>query len=236
MSSLATRRPAKEERGFKRSEPIRPDLSAPRGTVASVVKESVRETLESTIPRSLREEWLKLITAAVRQNMEPYRRASRLLYESYSDVALLVMRDVLSELQRLELGRFLSWSPDPFATMLGKGGHDGSERCASRLLHLLRLPDDWHDNDSSSPTATAMSSATVLLRLVPNLMPVVSIFPTYSGGVMLEYEHDGWDWSAEIQPAGEVEIHGVELQGEEEFLKQVSGVGDALEIVRQHAP
>ena len=209
MKALTTRRQLMEETGFKRMETSVPNCSILSGTGSSVVGKSIFRT----------------------------RDGGLLVLRANSDIVPLVMNEILSEVQRLESERYFAWSRNPFTAMLGEGVPEGAKRCASRLLYLLRLSNDWYDEESRAPTALSLSAATAILRLVPALVPFVSIFPMYSGGVMFEYEHDQWDWSVEIHANGEVEIHGSASHSDEEFpLQQFACMEDALETISQHVP
>ena len=237
MNALAARRRSKEQREFKRMEPRSPMYSAHGASVANVAWRTVRRTeAEEGRARWAREDLYAAVSVSVRTAAKPSKRASR-VFLSYSNVTHRYMKVAMSMFQRLESERFLTTVPDPFTLILANGSDPDASRCASRLLHLLRLPNDWYDDESCSPAIAALCPATVLLGLVPRLVPIVSIFPTYSGGVMFEYEHDEWNWSVEFQADGEVELHGVAQQGEEEFpLQEFSCIEDALDTIRQHAP
>lgn len=109
-----------------------------------------------------------------------------------------------------------------------------AKRCALRMLHLHGLRDDWYDEDSSAPTPLAMTSAVSLFNRISSLMSVASIFPTYEGGVLLEYENDCWDWSVEIFPDGDVEVHGSEIMGGTDCREQCfRTLIDAMETIQQ---
>ena len=108
-----------------------------------------------------------------------------------------------------------------------------SLRCEERLDELRELADDWYDEGSKAPSEEALARAESLLRKVPGLDRLAAIFPTYEGGVQLEWESDR-SWSVEITDSV-VEVHGVVTEGEEDpplkrfgDLKRYGGVEDAL--------
>ena len=112
---------------------------------------------------------------------------------------------------------------------------EGVLRCASRLKELRELPDNWFDEESASPSPDSLSAAEKLLHYVPYLAQIVSIFPTYEGGIQFEYQHNSWDWSLDFLAHGGVEVHGLEIISDEEFgLKLFSGLNDdLLQLVRR---
>ena len=41
----------------------------------------------------------------------------------------------------------------------------------------------------------------------------IAVFPTLPGGVMLEFDWRGWDYSVEFSPEGHVMLYGCEIEG-----------------------
>ena len=99
------------------------------------------------------------------------------------------------------------------------------ERCRTRLFEIGMLADGWDDGRGSVIAVDVMASANTLLRKRPFLCSAYRIFPTVTGGVLFEFETNGWDLSLEIVEGGAVEIFGFEVDGEDELLpKRFDGV------------
>ena len=90
-------------------------------------------------------------------------------------------------------------------------------RCMERLTDLGILNDGWHDGQGSAPSDEAIKAARDLLRQRPSLAGALTVFPTLGGGVLLEFEVHGWDYSVEIEADGAVEFLGVQVKGTEEL-------------------
>ena len=61
----------------------------------------------------------------------------------------------------------------------------------------------------------------VLLRVFSNGVPALarffSIFPTVAGGVLFEFELNGWDYSVEFEIDGAMEFFGIQIDGPDEI-------------------
>lgn len=91
---------------------------------------------------------------------------------------------------------------------------EGWGKFNKRLMEIGSLKDHWLDGKglAISSIAIGMASSCVLSR--PVLGPLVKAYPTETGGVLLEFEHGGWDLSLEFTPDGKAEIYGIEIDGE----------------------
>lgn len=89
-------------------------------------------------------------------------------------------------------------------------------RGLSRLSHLRYLESDPAAG-IYTPGAHALSGAEELLRARPAFAPLYRIFPTFEGGVLIEFEARGFDYSIAFGPCGEVEMSGVEIDGPREM-------------------
>ena len=94
---------------------------------------------------------------------------------------------------------------------------DNVMRCMARLTDLGNLRDGWHDGEGSAPSAEAIKVAKTFLRQRPSLAGALSVFPTLAGGVLLEFEVRGWDYSVEIEADGGLEFFGIQIEGPEEL-------------------
>lgn len=96
-----------------------------------------------------------------------------------------------------------------------------------RLAELLALPDGWHDGEGSSVADAAGEAAQKFLDKRPLLAAHYLIFPTLSGGILIEIEQGGWDFSVEFDPNGAVEMFGVQVDGPDEMeAKEFPAVDD----------
>ncbi len=94
----------------------------------------------------------------------------------------------------------------------------GWDRLVARLEELGSLRDGWMDGAGSSISAAAVGSALAVVQARPILSPIVKAFPTQSGGVMLEFEFGGWDYSIEFMPDSTAEIFGIEVETDAELV------------------
>lgn len=95
----------------------------------------------------------------------------------------------------------------------------GSElvRCRNRLAELGELKDGWHDGAGTPISEAALATAGILLTKRPSLAEAYKIYPIEQGGVLFEFESNGWDLSVEIASDGTVEMYGVQLEGDDEM-------------------
>lgn len=105
-------------------------------------------------------------------------------------------------------------------------------RRRERIAELLALPNGWHDGDGSAVTAVAGEAAQKFLDKRPLLAAHYLIFPTMSGGILIEIEQNGWDFSVEFAADGTVEMFGVQVDGPDEMEAQTfPGIDDRFVAV-----
>lgn len=90
-------------------------------------------------------------------------------------------------------------------------------RCHQRLNDIAALPAGWSDGQGAPLSIAATTAARVFLDKRPMLCADFRIYPTLEGGVLFELESNDWDLSVEFLPAGNVEVFGIELEGEGEL-------------------
>ena len=93
----------------------------------------------------------------------------------------------------------------------------GLLRCRKRLEALSRMSDGWYNSAGYRPTTDAMTSSHEFLERHMFLCGEVAVFPTLRGGVMLEFDWRGWDYSVEFSPEGHVMLYGFEIEGDGEI-------------------
>ena len=86
-------------------------------------------------------------------------------------------------------------------------------RLISRLQEIAALEAGWMDGSADSINGEAVEAAQRFINLFPELVPASRVFPMESGGVLLEFEFLGWDYSVEFQNSGSIEIYGIEIIG-----------------------
>jgi hypothetical protein len=86
-----------------------------------------------------------------------------------------------------------------------------------RLAELSKLQIGWLNGDGAAPTHEAVVVAQKFLNLRPDLSSAFRIYPTVEGGILFEFEINGWDLSAEIQSNGQIQLLGVQLDGSKDF-------------------
>lgn len=93
----------------------------------------------------------------------------------------------------------------------------GHPPCLKGLVKLRTLQDGWDGEGSLAIENDALASAAMILVLVPELHELIRVYPTFEGGVLLEYITTDWSYSVEVAPTGTVAFCGVEIEGSDEF-------------------
>ena len=91
------------------------------------------------------------------------------------------------------------------------------DRCKIRLNEIQNLKDEWDDSGGLAINPAAVDSANSFLVRRPHFCSEYKIFPTAAGGVLFEFESNGWDLSLEFAPSGAVEFFGIEIDGSGEI-------------------
>jgi len=89
--------------------------------------------------------------------------------------------------------------------------------CRNRLEEIRSLDAGWNDGTGAEITDHALAAAEAFLAKRPAYCSAFRIFPTDSGGVLVDFEHAGWDYSVELTRLGGVEMYGVEIDGNGEL-------------------
>ncbi|SHN06364.1 hypothetical protein [Phytopseudomonas punonensis] len=86
-----------------------------------------------------------------------------------------------------------------------------------RLEHLASLEKGWMDGMGERLSATAIETAGYFITITPLTADAYKIYPSETGGILIELEWDDWDYSVEIQPDGSVEMYGISLSDTQEI-------------------
>jgi hypothetical protein len=92
--------------------------------------------------------------------------------------------------------------------------------CKRRLAELRGFEAGWHNGSGAAVNTAALAVAERFLEKRPVLARAYHIYPTLAGGVLFEFENNGWDFSVEFGPGGTVEMYGVQIVGPEEMEPQ----------------
>jgi hypothetical protein len=90
-------------------------------------------------------------------------------------------------------------------------------RCTDRLHEISALKDGWDDEGGRAISQSARDAALAFLHKRPVMSGCYMIFPTRDGGVLFEFEKNGWDLSVEFSADGAVEFFGIEIDGDGEL-------------------
>lgn len=90
-------------------------------------------------------------------------------------------------------------------------------RCRVRLDELRALSAGWHDGSGLQITDSALKAAELFLAKRTSYCAVLRLFPTEAGGILVDFERGGWDYSVEFSAAGGVEFYGIEIDGSGEL-------------------
>ncbi len=101
-----------------------------------------------------------------------------------------------------------------------------SAPCLGYLDELRTLQDGWDGEGSLAIRNDALSCAAMLLVSVPELKDSIRVYPTFEGGVLLEYTTGDWSYSLEVAPTGSVGFCGVQISGRDEFDLEDFSVAD----------
>lgn len=97
---------------------------------------------------------------------------------------------------------------------------DSIMNCRERLNELRNLRAGWHDGGGCAIDGAAIETARDFLAKRPFFAGAYRLFPTDNGGVLFEFEKQGWDFSIEFGVGGAVEMYGVRIDGPEEMESQ----------------
>ena len=73
-------------------------------------------------------------------------------------------------------------------------------KCKTRLSEIGSLGAGWHDGTGELIGPKAIAAAERFLLKRPSLCARYKIYPTEGGGVLFEFDHEGWDFSVEFGP------------------------------------
>lgn len=90
----------------------------------------------------------------------------------------------------------------------------GWEKLNERLTEIGNLKDRWLDGRGKAISSIAVNAALACVLSRPLLGPLVKAFPNEAGGVLLEFEQNGWDLTLEFYPDGRAETYGIEIDGD----------------------
>jgi hypothetical protein len=88
-------------------------------------------------------------------------------------------------------------------------------RCRERLRVLSELRSGWSDGDGVPISQKALENASRLLAKRASMCNLFKVFPNEEGGVLIEFETAGWDFTIEFAPGGKVEMYGIEIDGDD---------------------
>jgi hypothetical protein len=102
-------------------------------------------------------------------------------------------------------------------------------KAMNRLSELRSLPKGWHNGTGIPMSNEALLGAEALVKLRPAFVNSYHVFPTESGGILIDFEWKGWDFSVEFAPGGSIEMYGIEIAGRNEMKpKEFSTVEELL--------
>ena len=90
-------------------------------------------------------------------------------------------------------------------------------QCRKRLNEIKSLDAGWHDGLGLQIASEALKAANSFLSMRTSYCASFRLYPTEAGGVLIDFEHDGWDYSIEFSHVGGVEMYGIEIDGSGEL-------------------
>lgn len=102
-------------------------------------------------------------------------------------------------------------------------------RCRVRIAEIGSFQPGWNDSHGAAISKSVVEAADAFLVRRPGFSSAYKIFPTEAGGILVDFEFAGWDYSVEFAADGAVEMYGVEIDGPGEMEPVHFGdVGDAF--------
>lgn len=87
---------------------------------------------------------------------------------------------------------------------------------------MAMLEDGWLDGFGKAVSFSVRDSAKKFLVSSNRFPAFYAVAPTEEGGILLEYDHDGWDYGIEFNSDGTFCVFGIELDGSNEFSETFS--------------
>lgn len=85
--------------------------------------------------------------------------------------------------------------------------------CRKRIDEIRALNAGWHDGAGLQISESALKAAELLLAKRASFSAAFRLYPTETGGILVDFEHRGWDYSVEFSATGSLEIYGIEING-----------------------
>jgi hypothetical protein len=84
------------------------------------------------------------------------------------------------------------------------------------------LQDGWLDGFGKEISSETRDNAKTFLVSSNRLPAFYAVAPTEDGGILLEYDREGWDYGIEFYSDGTYSVFGIDLNSEDEFSKSFS--------------
>jgi hypothetical protein len=89
------------------------------------------------------------------------------------------------------------------------------EKALGQIDSLSRLQEGWADGIGRPISEEAIAVATNTVRQTPGLASHYRIYPREDGGILFDFEINGWDLSIEIGVSGSLELYGISIEGDD---------------------
>lgn len=91
------------------------------------------------------------------------------------------------------------------------------KRCFGRLGQLRGLQDGWNAGSGASVVDAAALAVRRFLLNRSEFADAYRLYPKEDGGVLVEFQTRGWDFTVEFGFSGKIEMFGVEIDGPKEM-------------------
>jgi hypothetical protein len=89
------------------------------------------------------------------------------------------------------------------------------EKALRQINSISTLQEGWADGLGRKISEMAVTTANDIVRKTPGLASLYRIYPREDGGILFDFEINGWDLSIEVSESGSLEFYGISIEGDE---------------------
>jgi hypothetical protein len=137
------------------------------------------------------------------------------LYEEFADsLNSEVQFELLAELDNNDKLRSVV---DVYDVATVAGEDSSVSKAKARLEEIGHLADGWHNGEGKAISRISITRALDFVLDTRALGIDLRVYPTEIGGLLIDFEKQGWEYSVEIDSNGIPEMYGIDLAGTSEM-------------------